>query len=65
MKVFILAGEPSGDNLGGALMAGLKSLVRDISFVGVGGTRMQAEGLESLFDMSELSVMGLGTHVLQ
>ena len=59
MKVFILAGEPSGDNLGGALMAGLKSLMRDISFVGVGGAQMQAEGLESLFDMSELSVMGL------
>ena len=34
MKVFIIAGEPSGDRLGGALMAGLKSLRPDITFDG-------------------------------
>ena len=59
MKVFILAGEPSGDKLGGALMAGLKALRPEVSFDGIGGPEMMAEGLESLFDMSELSVMGL------
>ena len=59
MKVFILAGEPSGDKLGGALMAGLKALQPDVSFEGIGGVQMAAEGLESRFDMSELSVMGL------
>ncbi|NNE51695.1 MAG: lipid-A-disaccharide synthase [Sulfitobacter sp.] len=59
MKVFILAGEPSGDRLGGALMAGLKQLQPEITFEGIGGPEMQAQGLESLFDMSELSVMGL------
>ncbi|MGC1505697.1 MAG: lipid-A-disaccharide synthase [Sulfitobacter sp.] len=59
MKVFILAGEPSGDKLGGALMAGLKTLRPDVSFEGIGGPAMAAEGLESRFDMSELSVMGL------
>ncbi|MFD2739367.1 lipid-A-disaccharide synthase [Sulfitobacter aestuarii] len=59
MKVFILAGEPSGDNLGGALMAGLKLLCPDVTFDGIGGARMQAQGLVSRFDMSELSVMGL------
>ncbi|KEJ88372.1 lipid-A-disaccharide synthase [Sulfitobacter donghicola DSW-25 = KCTC 12864 = JCM 14565] len=59
MRVFILAGEPSGDKLGGALMAGLKSLHPDVSFEGIGGVLMQAEGLNSRFDMSELSVMGL------
>lgn len=58
MKVFILAGEPSGDKLGGALMAGLKSL-GPAEFQGIGGTQMQAQGLASLFDMSDLSVMGL------
>lgn len=58
MKVFILAGEPSGDKLGGALMAGLQSL-GPVEFQGVGGTMMQAQGLRSLFDMSDLSVMGL------
>lgn len=59
MKVFILAGEPSGDRLGGALMAGLKTQHPDVTFEGIGGLAMQAEGLNSRFDMSELSVMGL------
>ena len=59
MRVFILAGEPSGDKLGGALMAGLKSLVPDVGFEGIGGAEMTAQGLNSRFDMSELSVMGL------
>ncbi|MBD3663121.1 lipid-A-disaccharide synthase [Sulfitobacter aestuariivivens] len=58
-RVFILAGEPSGDKLGGALMAGLKQLRPGISFEGIGGPEMMAEGLQSRFDMSELSVMGL------
>ncbi|WP_050927782.1 lipid-A-disaccharide synthase [Aestuariivita boseongensis] len=59
MRVFILAGEPSGDKLGGALMAGLKALVRDVRFEGIGGEAMEREGLSSLFPMQELSVMGL------
>ncbi|MEP1612454.1 MAG: lipid-A-disaccharide synthase [Roseobacter sp.] len=59
MRVFIIAGEPSGDKLGGALMAGLKSLRADIEFDGIGGDQMQAQGLESRFAMQELSVMGL------
>lgn len=59
MRVFILAGEPSGDKLGGALMAGLKQLHPGIEFDGVGGTLMQAQGLQSRFAMDELSVMGI------
>lgn len=59
MRIFILAGEPSGDRLGGALMAGLKQLCPEVSFDGIGGPQMQAEGLVSRFDMAELSVMGL------
>ncbi len=59
MRVFLVAGEPSGDRLGGALMEGLKALVPDVSFDGVGGPLMQAQGLNSRFPMSELSVMGL------
>lgn len=58
MKAFIIAGEVSGDKLGGALMAGLHSLT-DMTFDGVGGPLMQAQGLHSRFDMDELSVMGL------
>ncbi|MGD9293278.1 MAG: lipid-A-disaccharide synthase, partial [Roseobacter sp.] len=59
MRVFIIAGEPSGDKLGGALMRGLKKLHPDIAFDGIGGPDMQAQGLKSRFDMSELSIMGL------
>lgn len=60
LRIFILAGEPSGDKLGGALMAGLKALAPDgVSFEGVGGPQMAAQGLTSRFDYSELSVMGL------
>lgn len=57
-RVFIIAGEPSGDKLGGALMAGLKSL-DSMEFAGVGGQMMHAEGLQSLFPMEDLAVMGL------
>ena len=59
MRVFVVAGEPSGDRLGGALMEGLRTLVPEVEFHGVGGPLMQAQGLNSLFPMSELSVMGL------
>ena len=59
VKLFLIAGEPSGDRLGAALMAGLKTLSPGISFAGVGGPMMQAEGLVSQFPMAELSVMGI------
>ena len=58
MRVFIIAGEASGDRLGAALMAGLKHL-ETVEFQGVGGPMMEAEGLPSQFPMEELSVMGI------
>ncbi len=59
MKVFVIAGEASGDKLGGALMDGLKQLRPGVTFDGVGGALMQSHGLVSRFPMDELSVMGL------
>ena len=59
MKLFLLAGEASGDRLGAELMRGLRHLKPDVSFRGIAGPEMQSEGLDSLFDMAELSVMGL------
>ncbi|WP_372887839.1 lipid-A-disaccharide synthase [Shimia sp.] len=59
MRVFLIAGEASGDRLGAALMAGLHTLAGSVEFDGIGGPLMQAEGLTSLFPMDELSVMGI------
>lgn len=63
MRVFLVAGEPSGDRLGAAAMAGLRTLRPDVAFSGVGGEAMAEEGLRSIFPMEDLSVMGL-TEVL-
>ncbi|WP_323764671.1 lipid-A-disaccharide synthase [Marinovum sp.] len=61
MRVFLIAGEPSGDKLGAALMAGFRSLMPDteVEFIGVGGPRMEEAGLSSLFPMDDISIMGL------
>lgn len=60
LLIFLVAGEPSGDVLGGRLMVALKDATDGaVRFVGVGGPAMRAAGLESLFPMSELSVMGI------
>ena len=58
--IFLSAGEPSGDFLGSRLMKALKNQLGDkVSFIGVGGDLMTAEGLSSLFPIEELSIMGL------
>jgi lipid-A-disaccharide synthase len=57
--IYLVAGEASGDLLGGRLMTALKRRAPDLDFAGIGGERMAAEGLHSLFPMRELSLMGL------
>lgn len=59
LNIFIIAGEASGDSLGANLMRALKQTHPDATFSGVGGSKMQAEGLKSLFPMEDLSVMGI------
>ncbi len=60
-RIFLVAGEHSGDLLGAALMA---SLARELDeppvFQGVGGALMEKEGLHSLFPLADVAVMGLG-----
>ncbi|MBF0270489.1 MAG: lipid-A-disaccharide synthase [Magnetococcales bacterium] len=58
-RIMLVAGEASGDNLGGGLLADLKADFPDLESFGVGGTRMSGQGLVSLCDMNELSVIGL------
>ena len=59
IKVYFIAGEPSGDLLASRLMHALKEqLGKSVRFYGVGGETMAEEGLTSLFDIADLSVMG-------
>ena len=57
--IWILAGEASGDVLGARLMHAIRAQNPGIRFAGVGGPRMEEEGLQSLFPMRDLAVMGL------
>ncbi len=58
--IYLLAGEPSGDNLGGRIMQALRARAAPpLRFAGVGGERMIAEGLDSLIPLQELSVFGM------
>lgn len=60
LKVYLVAGEPSGDALGARLMRALrKKTDGNIEFFGVGGDLMEKEGLPPLFDISDLAIMGL------
>jgi len=61
----IVAGEVSGDSLGADFMQQMNNLRGDIVWVGVGGPKMQAQGLQSLFPLSRLAVMGLVEVVAQ
>ena len=58
-SVFLIAGEASGDVLGARLMAALRAQHEGLVFSGIGGARMAEAGLESIFPMQELAVMGL------
>ena len=58
IKIGVVAGEKSGDDLGGRLIESIKSVNRDIQFFGVTGPSMERAGCCSLGSISELSVMG-------
>jgi len=57
--IYLVAGEHSGDVLGARLMQALRAARPGLSFAGVGGPLMAAQGFDSLFPMHELAVMGL------
>lgn len=58
MHFAILAGEPSGDLLGAGLMQALRARHHDVSFLGVGGPLMQAQGLDSLVPFERFAING-------
>ncbi|MBV9549771.1 MAG: lipid-A-disaccharide synthase [Alphaproteobacteria bacterium] len=59
MRIMLVCGEPSGDQLGAQLMRGLKTLAPEVEISGVGGPAMTREGLHSLFPLGDTAVMGL------
>jgi lipid-A-disaccharide synthase len=59
MKVGVVAGEPSGDYLGAGLIESLSRRFPDLEFVGIGGLRMEKAGMDKLYDMERISIMGL------
>lgn len=60
LNLMLVCGEPSGDLLGGQLMAGLKTILGDnVTFSGVGGAAMTAQGLTTLYPLDATAVMGL------
>jgi lipid-A-disaccharide synthase len=59
LRMFVIAGEESGDRLGGALMAAVKALAPgEIVFCGIGGRAMAEQGLRSLFPLHDIAVNG-------
>ncbi len=58
-RVYIVAGEMSGDQLGASLMRALKARHPQVAFRGIGGAGMIAEGIDSRFPLETLSIMGL------
>jgi lipid-A-disaccharide synthase len=57
--IYLIAGEPSGDVLGARMIRAIRSRRPDATIIGIGGQDMAAEGVESLFPIAELAVMGL------
>ncbi len=58
MNIFILAGEPSGDEYGAKLIQNLMAQESDLNFIGIGGPLMQKQGLKSIVPLEQMSVMG-------
>lgn len=58
-KIAIVAGEKSGDELGGPLIDSIRSHFPDAEFIGLGGDSMQSRGFISFFDIKEIAVMGI------
>ena len=62
-KIFVLTGEPSGDKLASKVISKLKNSNSDIKYLSVGGEHLKALGIETLYDLKEITYLGF-TRVL-
>ena len=57
-KIFILTGEPSGDNLASKAIEKLKKSRSDIEYLSVGGEHLKNLGIDSIYDLNEVTYLG-------
>ena len=62
-KVFILTGEPSGDKLASEVIFKLKKIKPDVEYLSVGGEKLESIGIKSIYDLKEITYIGI-TRVL-
>ena len=55
-KIFILTGEPSGDKLASTVISKLKSQNIEIEYLSVGGNHLKKLGINSIFNLSEITI---------
>jgi len=61
LRVALVVGEESGDQLGAGLMEALRRVRPDVAFMGLAGERMKARGMKSVVPLGDVAVMGLGS----
>ena len=63
-KIFILTGEPSGDKLASTVISKLKSQKPDIKYLSVGGNHLKKIGVDSIFNLNEITYLGFTSILL-
>ena len=63
-RIFILTGEPSGDKLASTTISKLKIIHPDIEYLCVGGNHLKSLGINSIFDLKEITYLGFTSVLL-
>jgi lipid-A-disaccharide synthase len=63
-RIFILTGEPSGDKLASTAISKLKIIHPDIQYLCVGGNHLKSLGINSIFDLKDITYMGFTSVLL-
>ena len=63
-KIFILTGEASGDKLASKVISDLKKINQNIEYLSVGGENLKSLGIESIYDLKEITYLGFTNVIL-